>query len=543
MFYASEALDKIRYQALASPSVLDGCKYLVICIIPDKENKTLSIRDTGIGMTKADMVKNLGTNFSLGQSCVDLYPAYLVAERVQVISKHNNDEQYIWESVAGGTSTIIPDHVNPTLGRGTEIRLYLKEDQLECLEERRIKAIVEKHSECITYPIQLTVTKGAEKEVDSEEEEVKDNEEKPKNEVIDKDEDKRKIKKMTENEELTKTERIWTRNPQEITQDEYSALYKNLTNGWEDYLAARHFSVESQLRFKAIVFVSKRAPSDLVETKKKRHNIKLYVRSVFVMDDYEDLIPEYLNFVKGIVNFEDLPLNIARETLQPNEILKAIRKIIVNKCLDFFSEIATDKDNSSKFYKAFSYNIKLGIHEDVQNRTRLSEHLRFYSTISSGKMISLKEYVCRMSEAHHSIYYIVGKSPSVLEESPFLTVFKTKGFEVILVHPADQDTIACLNEYDGYIFVCVSRLKEPEAAAVIGECPQHYINLCEAVKDVFGDNNTRVIVSNMHLDVLPPPYLFVNAHTAWMSPTAVVRTPCGSLRHLPVLCLRALRYV
>ncbi|XP_051976657.1 endoplasmin [Xyrauchen texanus] len=488
---ASDALDKIRLLSLTHEDALAANEELTIKIKSDKEKNMLHITDTGIGMTKEELVKNLGTiaksgtseflskmtemqdegqttSELIGQFGVGFYSAFLVADKVIVTSKHNNGTQHIWESDSNEFS-VIEDPRGDTLGRGTTITLVMKEEASDYLELETIKNLVKKYSQFINFPIYVwsSKTETIEEPIEEEEEEAEAEKEPTEDEAEveeeDEDKDKPKTKKVEKTvwdwELMNDIKPIWQRNAKEVEEDEYKAFYKTFSRDSDEPMSHIHFTAEGEVTFKSILFIPASAPRGLFDEygTKKNDFIKLFVRRVFITDDFHDMMPKYLNFIKGVVDSDDLPLNVSRETLQQHKLLKVIRKKLVRKTLDMIKKIAEEQYND-KFWKEFGTNVKLGVIEDHSNRTRLAKLLRFQTSHSESVQSSLEQYVERMKEKQDKIFFMAGTSRKEAESSPFVEKLLKKGYEVIyLTEPVDEYCIQALPEFDGKRFQNVAK--------------------------------------------------------------------------------------
>jgi heat shock protein beta len=568
---ASDALDKIRFLSVSDNSILGDMKDLQIQISFDEEAKTLTIRDTGVGMTKSELVANLGTvaksgttNFVealadgqdmslIGQFGVGFYSIYLVADKVRVVSRSNEDDQYIWESTADSSFSIAKDPRGNTLVRGTEITAYLKEDALEFMKQEKLEELVQRYSEFITFPIKLY--KKTVETVEIEEVEEEDGEENEDEEGGEEDDGIEVEEEEEENAPSTpKTEQvttwdwhtvnsnvaIWARDASEISDEEYKKFYKAINSGATDEAQDWiHFKAEGEVEFKGILYVPEDAGSTYDDYNKKNAKIRLYVRKVLIQEDFEDLLPTYLNFIVGVVDSDDLPLNVSRETLQQHKILKVMSKKLVRKALEMLRKLAAGKQNSGddegehedsvedgdsaaalasndpehpyiKFWESFGKSIKMGVIEDMPNRSKLAKLLRFKSSTSDNKWSSLEDYVENMQEWQKDIYFLAGDSMESVEKSPFLEVAKKKNIEVLyLTDPVDEYVFQHMSEFEGHKLQSLSKEgincgaeDEEEVKKRTKLYKEHYKPLTKFMKELYGNKVNKVTVSQ-RVDTTP----------------------------------------
>jgi len=512
---AADALEKARFHSVQDESFLGETQDMEIKIEHDSDAKTLTLTDTGVGMTKSDLINNLGvvaksgtTNFLeamadgadtnlIGQFGVGFYSAFLVADKVTVTSKCNDDQtQHVWESSADASFTVVADPRGNTLGRGTRVTLHLKEDAHDYLSEDKLKDTAKKYSQFIQFPIYVKIKKEVdadaeeEEDDDDEEDEDKDDVETSDDDEKEEEEEKKPTKKTVYEWEQVNTQKaIWLRNKEDVTEEEYNEFYKGISKDYLDPLAYTHFNAEGEIEFKSILFLPKKAPFDMMDNYwTKRSEVKLYVRRVLVAEKFDELLPRYLGFVRGVVDSDDLPLNVSREQLQQNKIMKVISKKLVRKVLELMKKLAKedesgededdededkdddekeekedkkDKDDEStyaKFYKEFNKNLKMGCYEDDSNRSKLSKLLRFKTTKSEDKDISLDTYLDRMAESQESIYYMSGESMETMHKAPSLQIFKKKDLEVLMLSDhLDEPCIQKLADYEGKKFVSIQK--------------------------------------------------------------------------------------
>jgi len=513
---SADALEKARFHSVQDEAFLGEMQDMEIKIEHDPDAKTISITDTGVGMTKADLINNLGvvaksgtTNFLeamadgadtnlIGQFGVGFYSAFLVADKVTVTSKCNDDPvQHVWESSADASFTVVADPRGNTLGRGSRVTLHLKEDAHDYLSEDKLKDTSKKYSQFIQFPIYVKIKKEVdadaeeEEDDDDEEDEDKDDVETSDDEEKEEPEEKKPTKKTVYEWEQVNTQKaIWLRAKEDVTEEEYNEFYKGISKDYLDPLAYTHFNAEGEIEFKSILFLPKKAPFDMMDNYwTKRSEVKLYVRRVLVAEKFDELLPRYLGFVRGVVDSDDLPLNVSREQLQQNKIMKVISKKLVRKVLELMKKLAKeeesgededededeekdddekeekedkkDKDEEStfaKFYKEFNKNLKMGCYEDDSNRSKLSKLLRFKTTKSEDKDISLDTYLDRMAESQESIYYMSGESMETMLKAPSLQIFKKKDLEVLMLSDhLDEPCIQKLADYEGKKFVSIQK--------------------------------------------------------------------------------------
>lgn len=507
---SSDAVDKIRYQSLTDPSVLGDDTEFKIQINPDEALKTLCIQDNGIGMTKQDLIQNLGTiahsgtrSFMealqkggkdvsmIGQFGVGFYSSFLVADRVEVFTKHNNDVTYKWESTASGSFNIQSVDPLDDLKRGTKIILHLKEDQKTYAESKVLTGVIDKHSKYISYPIyvygkveQPPQPPPGPKPPTIQEEDDSDDEDKPK-------EKKPEWEWKHVNTQLP----IWMRPADTVTEDEYFEFYKSISYDKANPFAMKHFSLDGGVQFKSILYVPRLANGEIYTTPdRKRSNVKLYVKRVLITDQTNDLLPEYLSFIQGVVDCDDLPLNVSREMLQQNNVMSIIKRNLIKKCLDMFTELSQDpgkKEDWSHFYREFGRYLKIAVHEDAKNKKRYSELLRFPTSKSSGHLIGFKEYVGRMKPGQKSILFLVGDNLQTLQTSPLVEKLKHDDYEVVfMAEPVDEYMVQSLATYDDKSFENCAKEGNSildEKYQEVEEVQKEWQPICDEIKKILGE--------------------------------------------------------
>jgi heat shock protein beta len=576
---ASDALDKIRFLAVSDPSILKELNELAIRIEFDAEAHTISISDSGIGMTKQNLIDNLGTiaksgttNFVealakenslnlIGQFGVGFYSTFLAGNKVSVISKHNEDDQYIWESSAASVFTVTKDPRGNTIKRGTKIIIDLKQDSFEFANQDKLKSLIRKYSEFINFPIYLKTENEVTREVPDEDAAVdaKEDVEKKEDDLEIKDADenaepKPKTKSIKEKvwdwELINDNKALWLRNKDEIEEEDYFKFYKSIAKDYDEPLTYIHFQAEGEVEFKSILFIPKRAPFDMFENYyQKPSGLKLYVRRVLISEKFEDLMPRYLNFVKGVIDSDDLPINVSRETLQQLRMIKVMGKKVVRKALEMIKKLAEAKDADDEeedseyesessdevdkkedkkeessssdenedadkkkkekaekyntFWKEFGKNLKLGIIEDASNRNRLAELTRWHSTKEHNELTSFDDYIERMKEGQDSIFFLGGESRELLLKSPTIQGLLKRGYEVLLLDdPVDEFCMQHLNEYEKKKLVNVGKgdFKMPQDDEVekrkMNKLKKLYEPLTDWWKKVLSEQLENVVVSD-----------------------------------------------
>ncbi len=509
----SDACDKLRFEAISEENLWEGDTDLAIQIEFDKEAKTISISDNGIGMSRDEVISNIGTiaksgtkeflgsltgdqkqdSQMIGQFGVGFYSSFIVADKVEVITRRagiEKNQAVHWISEGEGSFTI---EACEKESRGTQVILHIRDDENEFLEHYRISSVVKKYSDHISLPIQML--KQAEPAVPMDDD-AKKNEADKKEDIID----------VPEWEAINDSTALWTRSKSDIKAEEYNEFYKSISYDFEEPLAHLHSHVEGNQSYKTLFYVPKRAPFDLWD-REKRTGIKLYVKRVYILDDAEHLMPNYLRFIKGVVDSDDLPLNVSREILQSNPLVDRIRSGSVKKILGLLEKMAkNDKEKYQEFWDQFGRVMKEGPAEDNGNKEAIAKLLRFSSTQKNSEKAttSLEEYVARMKPDQKSIYYVTADSFSAAKNSPHLEIFNKKEIEVILMHDrVDEWMMSYLQEFDGKSFKSVSKgqidsdeLADKEEKEEAEKAQEELKHVLEKMKKTLGDRVKEVRVSH-----------------------------------------------